>query len=36
MNEKTKFWILLALLVASIALLLIVNSSASHVLLTQK
>ena len=36
MNEKMKFWILLALLVASVTLLLIVNSSASHVLLTQK
>jgi hypothetical protein len=36
MSEKTKFWILLALLLASIALLIIVNSSYSHVLLMQK
>lgn len=34
MNEKTRFWILLALLAASLALLWIMNSSVSHVLLT--
>jgi hypothetical protein len=33
MSEKTKFWILLALLVASLALAWLINSSYSHVLL---
>jgi hypothetical protein len=33
MSEKTKFWILLALLLASIVLLLILNSNANKVLL---
>lgn len=36
MSEKTKFWILLVLLVASIVLVVVVNSSYSHVLLTQQ
>jgi hypothetical protein len=31
MSEKTRFWILLALLVVSIALLLAANTLASHV-----
>lgn len=33
MSEKTKFWILLVLLVLSIALLLYLNHGASQVLL---
>lgn len=36
MSDKTKFWILLGLLVASIALVIVINSSYSNVLLTQK
>jgi hypothetical protein len=35
MNDKTKFWILLALLVASLALLWFVNSNLSHTLIDQ-
>lgn len=30
MSDKTKFWILLGLLAASLALLIILNSSAAH------
>jgi len=36
MSEKTKFWILLGLLVASVALLVVVNTSYGHVLLVRK
>jgi hypothetical protein len=36
MNEKTKFWILLALLILSLALAYFLNSSYSHVLLTHQ
>lgn len=34
MSEKVKFWLLLALLVASLALAWLMNSSYSHILLT--
>jgi hypothetical protein len=33
MSEKTKFWLLLALLVLSMALVVVLNTSANHVLL---
>jgi len=33
MNEKTRFWILLGLLIASLALAWLMNSSYSHILL---
>jgi hypothetical protein len=32
MNEKTRFWILLALLLASVILLVILNTSYNHAL----
>jgi hypothetical protein len=35
MNEKTKFWILLGLLILSLALLWLVSSSFSHELTHQ-
>jgi len=35
MSEKTKFWLLLTLLVLSLALLWFVNSNLSHVLTGQ-
>lgn len=35
MSEKTKFWILLALLTLSIALLLLANSNLSHTMIDQ-
>lgn len=35
MTEKTKFWLLLALLATSLALLWFVNSSLSHLLTDQ-
>lgn len=34
MSDKTKFWVLFTLLILSVALLLIINTSASHVLLS--
>lgn len=33
MNEKTKFWLLLGLLIASLALVWYINSAYSHALL---
>ncbi len=33
MSEKTKFWLLLVILLASIALLVVLNSNANHILL---
>jgi hypothetical protein len=33
MSEKTKFWLLLIILLASIALLIILNSNANSVLI---
>jgi hypothetical protein len=35
MSEKTKFWLLLSLLIMSLGLLYFVNSDMSHVLTTQ-
>ena len=36
MNEKLKFWVLLVLLVLSLALAFFINSSYSHILLTRQ
>ena len=36
MNEKVKFWILLGLLILSLALAFFINSSYSHILLTHQ
>ena len=36
MNEKIKFWVLLTLLVLSLALAFFINSSYSHILLTHQ
>jgi hypothetical protein len=33
MSDKVKFWILLALLILSLALLFLINSSYSHILI---
>jgi hypothetical protein len=35
MTEKAKFWILLALLIASLVLLILLNSNANHILLSK-